>query len=153
MELNSLTRPKGLMKSRRVGRGGKRGKTSGRGTKGQKARAGAKFRPEWRDIIKKIPKRRGYGRNRSRTAVPRIRPAVVNFDMLSRKFKDSDVISPINLVRKSLVRRIAGKTPVVKILAKGKLGVKLSFEGVLLSDKAKAAIEKAGGTVKLGAGK
>ncbi|TAJ14301.1 50S ribosomal protein L15, partial [Patescibacteria group bacterium] len=55
MELNQLKRPKGLKASRRVGRGGTRGKTSGRGTKGQKARAGAKFRPEWRDIIKKIP--------------------------------------------------------------------------------------------------
>ena len=60
MELNSFTRSKGLMKSRRVGRGGKRGKTSGRGGKGQTARSGNKIRPEWRDLIKKIPKRRGY---------------------------------------------------------------------------------------------
>jgi len=44
-----------------VGRGGKRGKTAGRGTKGQNARAGRKKRPELRDIIKKLPKRRGYG--------------------------------------------------------------------------------------------
>ena len=44
-------------KSRQVGRGGKRGKTSGRGTKGQKARAGRKLRPEMRDIIKKFPKK------------------------------------------------------------------------------------------------
>src|SRR3989344_9528113 len=50
-----------------VGRGGKRGKTSGRGGKGQTARAGHKIRPEMRDLIKKIPKRRGHGRNRSRT--------------------------------------------------------------------------------------
>ena len=52
-------------KSMRVGRGGRRGKTSGRGTKGQNARAGNKKRPELRDIIKKIPKRRGYGKNRA----------------------------------------------------------------------------------------
>ena len=44
-----------------VGRGGKRGKTAGRGTKGQNARAGRKKRPELRDIIKRVPKLRGRG--------------------------------------------------------------------------------------------
>ena len=44
-----------------VGRGGKRGKTSGRGGKGQTARAGNKRRPELRDFIKRIPKLRGRG--------------------------------------------------------------------------------------------
>ena len=43
-----------------VGRGGKHAKTSGRGGKGQTARAGNKRRPELRDIIKKLPKKRGY---------------------------------------------------------------------------------------------
>lgn len=43
-----------------MGRGGKHAKTSGRGGKGQTARAGNKRRPELRDIIKKLPKKRGY---------------------------------------------------------------------------------------------
>ena len=43
-----------------VGRGGKHAKTSGRGGKGQTARAGTTRRPELRDIIKKLPKNRGY---------------------------------------------------------------------------------------------
>lgn len=43
-----------------MGRGGKHAKTSGRGGKGQTARAGNKRRPALRDIIKKLPKRRGY---------------------------------------------------------------------------------------------
>lgn len=43
-----------------VGRGGKHAKTSGRGGKGQTARAGNKRRPALRDIIKKLPKNRGY---------------------------------------------------------------------------------------------
>ena len=47
-------------KDRLVGRGGKHAKTSGRGGKGQTARAGNKRRPELRDIIKKLPKNRGY---------------------------------------------------------------------------------------------
>jgi large subunit ribosomal protein L15 len=52
-------RTKKRRKSIVVGRGGKRGKTSGRGGKGQTARAGHKIRPEIRDLIKKLPKRRG----------------------------------------------------------------------------------------------
>jgi large subunit ribosomal protein L15 len=45
---------------KRVGRGGKRGTYCGRGLKGQKSRAGRKTRPALRDIIKRIPKKRGY---------------------------------------------------------------------------------------------
>ncbi len=148
MELHTLTRPRGIAKARRVGRGGKRGKTSGRGGKGQTARAGAKLRPQWRDIIKKIPKRRGYGRNRSRTAVPRIPAAVVNLDLLSKAFKANDIVTPIALVKAGYVRRVSGKTPPVKILGGGTLSHKLSFEGVSVSAAAKAAIEKAGGSVQ-----
>ncbi len=43
-----------------MGRGGKHAKTSGRGGKGQTARSGNKRRPELRDIIKRLPKNRGY---------------------------------------------------------------------------------------------
>ena len=60
MQTHNIKRKNPNYKSARVGRGGKRGKTSGRGTKGQNARAGRKKRPEMRDIIKKLPKLRGY---------------------------------------------------------------------------------------------
>ena len=60
MQTHQLKRNISNKKKRVVGRGGKRGKTSGRGTKGQKARAGHRIRPALRDIIKKIPKLRGY---------------------------------------------------------------------------------------------
>ena len=63
MQLNQLIRPSTLKRAyRRVGRGqsSTRGKQSGRGGKGQTARAGNKRRPELRDIIKKLPKNRGY---------------------------------------------------------------------------------------------
>ena len=90
MQLNLLSPQHKGRKSIAVGRGGKRGKTSGHGGKGQTARAGHKMRPESRDAIKKFPKRRGYGKNRARTvrtnriatsvvksppSMPRIRPA------------------------------------------------------------------------------
>src|SRR5580698_349333 len=76
----NIIRRAGQTEKTRVGRGGKRGKTSGRGTKGQSARAGNKKRPEFRDIIKKLPKRRGYGKNRGRT-VDGTKPAPVAFEV------------------------------------------------------------------------
>jgi len=60
MQINNLKRQHKNKKDRIVGRGGKHAKTSGRGGKGQTARAGNKRRPELRDIIKKLPKLRGY---------------------------------------------------------------------------------------------
>ncbi len=46
---------------KRVGRGGKRGTFSGRGTKGQHSRAGRRIRPAERDYIQHLPKLRGVG--------------------------------------------------------------------------------------------
>ena len=60
MQLHDIKRKTPNKKAPLVGRGGKRGKTSGRGTKGQNARAGRKKRPEIRDFIKRMPKLRGY---------------------------------------------------------------------------------------------
>lgn len=60
MQIHNLKRKHKNKKDRMVGRGGKHAKTSGRGGKGQTARAGNKRRPELRDIIKKLPKNRGY---------------------------------------------------------------------------------------------
>ncbi|MBI3305797.1 hypothetical protein HYZ82_01530 [Candidatus Nomurabacteria bacterium] len=60
MQIHDLKRVYKNKHDRIVGRGGKRGKTSGRGGKGQTARAGNKRRPELRDIIKRLPKKRGY---------------------------------------------------------------------------------------------
>lgn len=60
MQIHNLKRTHKNKKDRIIGRGGKHAKTSGRGGKGQTARAGNKRRPELRDIIKKLPKNRGY---------------------------------------------------------------------------------------------
>lgn len=60
MQIHNLKRDHKNKRDRLVGRGGKHAKTSGRGGKGQTARAGNKRRPELRDIIKKLPKNRGY---------------------------------------------------------------------------------------------
>lgn len=60
MQIHNLKRKNKNKKDRLIGRGGKHAKTAGRGGKGQTARAGNKRRPELRDIIKKLPKLRGY---------------------------------------------------------------------------------------------
>ena len=120
---------------KRVGRGGKRGTFSGRGTKGQKARAGRRIRPAIRDILKKIPKRRGYRQKKLPS-----RETAVNLRDIERAFGEGAVISPASLAEKRLVRRIAGKVPRVKILGGGKLSKLLRFKDVAFSRSAAKAV-------------
>jgi large subunit ribosomal protein L15 len=148
MQLHNLKTSSGTTKARRIGRGGKRGKTSGKGTKGQKARAGHKIRPAERDIIKRIPKRRGYGKNRSRTVNPsKTKPAIVNLATLEAVCDAGAKVEPKMLVAQGVVRSARGRAPAVKILGVGKLTKKLSVVNCELSATAKEAIEKAGGSV------
>jgi len=149
MQIHNLKRKNANTKKIRVGRGGKRGKTSGRGNKGQKARAGRKLRPEMRDTIKKIPKKRGYGKNRANSRNYRnVKPTTLNLSSLGGFFTSEEIINVYNLIEKGLVKKIKGRLPKVKILAKGEIDSKLNFEGLLLSDVAKEKIIKAGGSVK-----
>lgn len=130
-------------KSQQVGRGGKRGKTSGKGTKGQNARAGRKKRPELRDLIKKIPKLRGRGVNINRPMTDG--RFVVNLGAIEEAFSTGDTVSPETLLKNGLVEMRNGKFPVIKILADGELTKKVILSGVVVSASAKAKIEKAGG--------
>lgn len=72
MQYHTLKSKTKNIKSKQVGRGGKRGKTSGKGTKGQNARAGRKKRPELRDFIKRFPKLRGRGKSSFKSFQPRL---------------------------------------------------------------------------------
>lgn len=120
-----------MRRSRRIGRGGKRGTYSGRGIKGQRARAGAKMRPAERDIIKKIPKLRGY-----RFKGFGVRPAAVNVDTVEKHFAAGETVSPATLLAKGLIRRVGGKTPRVKILGRGETTKKMIFKDVMFSASA-----------------
>jgi len=128
---------------KRRGRGGKRGTYSGRGGKGQTARAGHRKMPIIREFIKRYPKLKGY-----RAEVIIKNTSAVNLQELENSFKDSETVDAKSLVEKRLVRRIEGKTPKIKILGKGELKKKLNFEGLTFSKKAKESVEKAGGTIK-----
>jgi len=141
-KLHTLQPKTSNKRDRRIGRGGKRGTTSGRGTKGQLARSGHKLRPELRDIIKKLPKRRGYGADRMG-----VKPMVVNVEILEKNFDAGALVSPTTLLDKKLVRRIDGKMPIVKILGTGALTKELMFENCDFSAGARAIVEKAGGKI------
>ncbi len=150
MQTNQLQRTHPNTKRMIVARGGKRGKTSGRGGKGQTARAGNKRRPEWRDIIKKLPKLRGRGRNSNRTVVTNLqKPVPVNLRELDGAFNANDAITPTTLIEKGVVATWSGRVPRVKILGSGEVTKAYKISGCLISDSAKAAIEKAGGTVTI----
>ena len=136
--------PKHASRSRKiVGRGGKKGTYSGRGGKGQTARSGRKLAPIIRELIKRYPKLKGY-----RAFVMEDTTAVVNLDVLDKNTKDGETVNPENLVKKSIIRMVKGKTPKVKILGSGKITKKIIIEHCAISKTAKAAIEKAGGSVK-----
>jgi large subunit ribosomal protein L15 len=127
-----------------IGRGDK---TAGRGTKGQKARAGHKIRPEIRDFIKTLPKLRGRGKN-SNKSINVNKPEAVSLTTISTHFKDGDIVSPSNLSKKGLVRKVSGRLPVVKILSTGELKLKVTVINCLVSGTAKEKIESAGGKIK-----
>ena len=148
MQTNSLKAKTQRITSPRVGRGGKRGKTSGRGTKGQKARAGRKMRPEMRDLIKKLPKRRGFGKNRARTVRPQVVYSPVSLAVLESAFASGDSVTPATLHKKGLVRSRGGYVLPVKILGTGTLTKKLTVTDCFASASAKSAIEAAGGSTR-----
>jgi large subunit ribosomal protein L15 len=130
-----------------VARGGKRGKTSGRGGKGQTARAGNKRRPEWRDIIKKLPKLRGRGRNSNLTVKDNFqKPTSVDVIFLE-VFNAGEAVTPATLVEKGVIATWSGRIPRVKIVGNGALTKAVKVSGCGVSAGAKAVIEKAGGTI------
>ncbi len=131
MQVHNLKRKTKNKKSAQVGRGGTRGKTSGRGTKGQNARAGHKKRPELRDFIKRIPKLRGRGKNMNKA---------------NAHFAAGAKISTSALAKKGLLATQKGRLPQVKIVG-GTTDKKFSLVGITASASVKVSIEKAGGTI------
>ena len=128
-----------------VGRGSKRGKPSGRGGKGQTARAGHKVRPEMRDTIKRLPKLRGRGKNSFLSFQQDYIP--VNLQLIEKHYGEGETVSPDTLSKKGLAQFLKGKNAKVKILAMGDITKKISFSGCAFSLSARAKIEKAGGTI------
>ncbi len=137
MQLHQLRRKtENKRKHVRVGRGGKRGTTSGKGTKGQKARSGHRIRPAVRDLIQRLPKLRGYANKPTTTEAFAINVGKLETLGLS-------TVSHAELLKAGLISR---KT-IVKILGDGDLTKKITVEGLKVSESAKKKIEAAGGKV------
>lgn len=146
MQLHNIKRKFKNKRSLAVGRGGKRGKTSGKGTKGQNVRAGRKKRPELRDRIKQFPKLRGRGKNSNKTIQDDFRP--VNLVRLENVFNDGAIVSPKTLVEKGAISLKSGKYPKVKILSMGELTKRLIFSSCKVSAGARDKIIKVGGVIR-----
>lgn len=148
MQLHQLQPKTRRQSKKRIGRGGKRGKTSGRGHKGQKSRAGNSSVPQMREIIKKLPKLRGHGKNRAKTVNADKAPVyTVNVAKLETLFDTGGEVSPKTLVAAKAVKARGAKLPAVKILGDGDLKKKLTVSDCKVSATAKEKIEKAGGSV------
>lgn len=130
-------------KKRRLGQGhgSGRGKTAGRGTKGQKARGNIPLRFEGGALalIKRMPFHRGKGKNK----VFKKKPVVVNVKALNL-LKKGDKVNIITLSSYNIVDEKEAKIYGIKILGDGELGVSLTVE-VPVSKGALKKIEKAGG--------
>lgn len=125
---------------------GRGDKTAGRGTKGQKARAGHKIRPEIRDFIKTLPKLRGRGVNSNKSI--KVKPTSIALGLISATFKANDIVSPTTLYKKDLISKVSGKLPKVKVLKSGDVDKALIFIDCLVSQAVQEQIEKNGGKIK-----
>lgn len=143
-QLNNLP---GLCKKRkRVGRGGARGGSSGRGTKGQRARSGGKrgligFEGGQMPLSRRLPKR---GFSNTRFTVP---VQVINLETLERVFNDGDMVSHDTLRKKGLLKGQANVQ--VKILGTGTITKKFTITADAVSASARVAIEQSGGKLEL----
>jgi large subunit ribosomal protein L15 len=146
MKLHDLQPDKGATKQRtRVGRGiaAGKGKTAGRGTKGQGARKGgvkgAYFEGGQLPLVRRLPFKRGFNN------IFRITYQEVNVDDLDARFKNGEAVTPETLVKTGLIRE--AEQPVA-ILGRGELKKKLKVQTHRISTSAREKIEAAGGSVE-----
>ena len=151
MKLTDIRDNEGAAKSRiRVGRGigSGKGKTGGRGVKGQKARAGVavkSFEGGQMPLYRRLPKRgftNLFARELNEVNLGRIQQAVE-----AGKLDAKGAVTVEALVAAGVITRQAKDG--VKILGVGELTTKLAFEVAGASKSAVEAIEKAGGSVKI----
>ncbi|HWY80009.1 MAG TPA: 50S ribosomal protein L15 [Candidatus Sulfotelmatobacter sp.] len=126
------------------GHGSGRGKTAGRGTKGQKARnkVAIYFEGGALPLTKRLPFLRGKGRNRSLQE----KPYVINVHALN-VFPKGTIVTTESLVKQGMIALDAIKHSGIKILGNGELDVALTVT-LPVSKGAAEKIKNAGGTVE-----
>ncbi len=147
MKLHDLQPNPGSRKDKkRVGRGisAGQGKTAGRGTKGQGARQGGSVSQYFEGgnlpLVRKLPFKRGF------TNLRKIHYVEVSLDKLENRFVKNGVVTPETLVSARVMKDLS--KPVV-VLGGGELTKPLTVKVHRVTAAAKAAIEKAGGTVEI----
>jgi len=136
-ELRTKHKRKGI---KRIGRGGKRGTYSGRGQKGQRARAGHRIRPALRDTLSRLPKIRGVKHKSIKAET-----VILNIRDLIRRFPDTAVINKQVLLERNIIKKM--RQP-VKVLGQGEIKRSVTIQGLLVSKQAKEKILKAGGKIE-----
>lgn len=138
MQLHEI-KPKIKSKNKkRVGRGGKRGTYSGRGSKGQKAHAGRRIKSQVMNLIQRLPKLRGF-KNKPLYE----KPAVINVGDLEKKINGGAINREI-LIKAGIFRNSVKR---IKILGGGEITKSFQIKGLEVSDGAKKKIESAGGKI------
>lgn len=136
--------PGSKRKRKRVGRGiaAGKGKTAGRGHKGQGARSGGGKGPYFEGgqlpLVRRLPFKRGF------TNIFAINYQEVNVDLLEERFDDGDVVNGASLEAAGLVRKAGGP---IKVLGRGELRKKLEVHANKFTKSAAAKIESAGGSI------
>ena len=150
MKLNEIRDNAGArLKSKRLGRGigSGKGKTSGKGVKGQKAREGVAlngFEGGQLPIYRRLPKRGFVNVNRKQYAPLNL--GSLEAALASGKLEAGVTITEASLSAAGLVR--LGKVDGVRLLAKGEISKAVTIEVSGASAAAVAAVEQAGGSVK-----
>ena len=145
--LSNTTKVKTSKKRLGRGIGSGKGKTSGRGIKGQKSRSGVaikSFEGGQMPLYRRLPKR-GFN------PINRIKIAKINLDQL-QNFVDSKRVNPENGINLEILKKnkIINKSYLkYKILANGNLTSKINIEADFSSISAKEKIEKLGGELKI----
>ena len=143
MQLHQLSPIHKKKTQKRIGRGGKKGFTSGRGSKGQRARSGRRLKPIIRELIKRYPKLRGH----RAIVLPRFE-VMVKLGVLDKFFREGETVNPAVLLARNVVSFPGRKIPRVKILGDGELTKPLVFEKCFFSTLARKKVEKSGSTIK-----
>ena len=149
MQLNTLNIKTIRAKKKRLGRGigSTKGKTSGRGHKGQKSRSGVaikSFEGGQMPLYRRLPKR-GFN------PINKIKIAKINIEKLqtlieNKKLNSDEKIDLKNLIKKNILNKSYKK---IKILGSGNINIKLDIEADFSSKSAREKIEKLGGKISI----
>ena len=148
--MTALNNRKKINKSKiRVGRGigSGKGKTSGRGIKGQKSRSGVaikSFEGGQMPLYRRLPKR-GFNTIRVKD-IGALNLAKIQYFIEQKKIKTSDRIDLALLKKLNIIKKRYKK---LKVLGKGEIKEKLNIEVNFLSDSAKTKLEQSGSSIKI----